>query len=217
MLLLLAACLWGCAEAVTLEDLDRQTGTSMTFIAGNAWRSAQRSYRVAVHHARRSAADPGTIAVLDVQYGRASGVICAWAEAEAAFQEAYVLYKRYDGPYWKILLELARMSMARQEYRVASSYMQELLPLLENTGYRSFDPVGYAHILEDNALIAEKLMWDEDAVLRYTGRAAAIHAAYPGKPPLFARTPYGTECVAVPLRPEKPAALSSNPCASGCP
>jgi len=132
------------------------------------------------------------IAVLSYEYGRYSGAICDWNEAEKGLSEAYDIDSQNGGPAYMSLVELARMNLDRGQYDKAFEYFDRVMPDLEKRQLDTRDPLGYADLLDEYANSLEKIGKGE-SVSTLRARAEVLRRTFPGKSPHTDRTPYGTQ------------------------
>lgn len=140
-------------------------------------------------------APPQALAILWYEYGRASGVICDWAEAEVGLTKAYELDKVTNVPTFMSLVELARMNFDRQQYREALTYFDRALPEFEKQSPDTNDPVGYADFLDEYAISLDNVGRSVEAK-KHLARSAELRRTYPNREARTERTPYGTQCKA---------------------
>jgi hypothetical protein len=133
------------------------------------------------------------LAVLYYEYGRASGVICDWPEAERGLNEAYNLDQQTHGPSYMSQLELARLNYDRKQYGKAVEYIDRAMPAIDKYQLDTRDPLGYADLLDEYATSLGK-MGKPESVGKWRARAEELRKAFPGKNADTDRTPYGTQC-----------------------
>jgi len=125
--------------------------------------------------------------------GRAAGVLCRFAEAEAYLLEALALDQANAGLVHFDLVELARLALDQQKYVESAAYFARALPILEGIQAESDAPIEFANILEEYALALSRSDQPEKAEEK-NARAAAIRARTPRGASITERTPYGSEC-----------------------
>ena len=156
-LLLLIVIISGCANPISLHNARKYSVAAYSNLQAGDWVEAHKNFGKAMVNARLGKADDGSMAIVLYEYGRASGVLCHWTEAETSLIDAYEIDMRNDGPTHMSLLELARMHMARQEFPKAVEYFDRVLPEFEYFQADARDPLGYAAFLEDYYLALEQI------------------------------------------------------------
>jgi tetratricopeptide (TPR) repeat protein len=158
-----------------------------------AWAAAREHWRRAVINARLGHMSNQALAVAHYEYGRASGVVCNWAEAESALTEAYRLDFISEGPTYKVTYELGRMYSDRKMYAKAVEQFSKVKAQFEKLQAETKDPVGYAEFLDEHAYALEQTGFAKDAMpLRQ--RAVELRKTFPGRASHTEKTPYGTQC-----------------------
>jgi hypothetical protein len=140
------------------------------------------------------AVSPGAKAVLYYEYGRSSGVICDWVEAERGLNQAYQLDEQSGGPAYMSLYELARMNFDRKRYPEALEYFNRVLPEFNRIQADTRDPLGYAAFLDEYGASLQQVEKTSEAASA-KARAEELRKAFQGKDPHTEKTPYGTQCV----------------------
>ncbi len=101
----------GCANSINMHNAQRYAVAGQAAVRNGAWAEARKNFGLAIANVRMGHGDDRTRAVLYYEYGRASGVICDWPEAERGLNEAYNLDQQISGPAYMSLVELARMNL----------------------------------------------------------------------------------------------------------
>jgi hypothetical protein len=154
---------------------------------------ARSNFARSIPNAEVGGVPPRTKAVLYYEYGRASGVICDWAEAEKGLNTSLELDRSIDGPVHLSKMELGRMYFDRKDYVAAERYFSELYPLFQKMGADTADPLGYAVFLDEYATVLEQAHKNDEAVpLR--ARSHELRKTFPEGTARTDRTPYGTQC-----------------------
>ncbi|MGB5488126.1 MAG: hypothetical protein WBN06_12095, partial [Lysobacterales bacterium] len=96
----------------------------------------------AISNAELAGAPSKGLAVLWYEYGRSSGVICDWEEAENGLNKAFELDSKIGGPAYMSLYELAQMNYARELYTAAIEYFQGAYSGMEEDQADTKDPIG---------------------------------------------------------------------------
>lgn len=180
------------------NPINAKTATNYAQAANNAansgdWATARKYWSRAIVNAQRGGAGPGQLAVLNYEYGRASGVLCEFTEAEEALTRSYDLDKEASGPTFMSLTELARLNLDQKKFQAAVSYFERLLPELEAKRAPTAAPIGFADILDEYSAALNnsgKAAQAQEAAVR----ALKLRGDNPGKSSITDRTPYGTKC-----------------------
>ena len=191
--IILCTLLIGCAGSVNLLNARKYELAGRDAINKGDYKTASINYSRAWENANLGEADARYIARLRYEYGRASGVICKWDEAELALLEAYELDVKHNGPLWMSLVELERLSLAQKNYKKAITYFEELIPIIKGSKLELRDPLGCADVYDEYALALNKI-GDSEKAKKYTNRAKQIQATFPGEQSYSQITPYGTQC-----------------------
>ncbi len=112
-----------CANPINLHTARKYEMTGRNAMNTGDWEKAAINYSRAWGNAKMGGADTRDISRLRYEYGRASGVICRWEEAELALNEAFDLDSKSNGPRWMPLVELSRMSIAQIDYPKAKNIL----------------------------------------------------------------------------------------------
>ncbi len=186
--------LTGCAHyMINLKTAENYYNAAVKALQANDWANARMYFSRAWGNAMMGNADTRIISMLRYEYGRASGVMCDWEEAEKALEEAFELDVKSGGPRWMPLVELARMSIAQKKYIKAKKYFERLMPILQEIQAETQDPLGYADLLDDYALVLERT-GEQEIAQRHRERARQLRDAFPGLTAHTEITPYGRQC-----------------------
>jgi tetratricopeptide (TPR) repeat protein len=184
----------GCATPVNVRKAAGYAGSCAVLEAQNAWRQAQRACGRAAADADLGAASDAIRAALWYEYGRASGAVCDYGEAQRGLDIALHLDEKSGGPVFKSLLELGRLHLAQHRYSQAVEYFARFEQAVPKGRAETEDPDGYAEALDDYALAAEHA-GHSDAANVFRARAAKLRKPHPGAAPARSdRTPYGQYC-----------------------
>lgn len=183
----------GCANPINLHTARKYDIEASNAARRGDWKAAQMYYSRAWGNAKMGKAETRDISRVRYEYGRASGVVCDWAEAETALNEAYKLDIQSNGPYWMPLVELERMSIAQKDYTKALKYFDKLIPILKKLNAETIDPLGYADLMDEYALVLEKNNRGTESQ-QHKNRAKKIRETFPDSKPRTEITPYGTQC-----------------------
>lgn len=166
-------------------------------MASGQWFEARMGFGRAITNAEIGGVDDGHMANLWYEYGRASGVICDWIEAERGLDEALSIIQKHDDEQriHYVLVEIGRMYFDRKEYGETLEYFGRAQPFLEKINIEVHDPLAYADYLDEYAVAFNEVGRPSDSKIRST-RASEIRKVFPGKTSDTQRTPYGTQCAA---------------------
>lgn len=157
------------------------------------WTAAREYWRRAVINAKLAHMDNRALAVGYYEYGRASGVVCEWAEAEFGLKEAYRLDTAGGGPAYMAAYELGRMRFDQKQYGKAADQFARVTIDFDRLQADTKDPVGYADFLDEYAVALEQTGKVREAQpLR--ARSLELRKAFPGRTSHTEKTPYGTQC-----------------------
>ena len=185
----------GCANPIASHVMKRYADAAYSNLHAGDWVTAQMQFGRAIVNARQGKTDDRTLAILLYEYGRASGVICNWAESEKSSIAAYELDRENDGPTHMSLFELGRMHSGRQEFSKAVEYFNKVLPEFKNLQAEARDPIGYAEFLEEYSLALDQTGKDDSAKIhRMRARAKELRSTFPNANAFSEKTPYGTQC-----------------------
>lgn len=185
----------GCANPINLYTMKKYANAAYSNLHAGDLITAQKNFGRAIVNAKLGKADDRTLAVLLYEYGRASGVICNWAESEKSLIAAYELDRDNDGPTHMSLFELARMHSGRHEFSKAVEYFEQVLPELKNLQADARDPIAYAEFLEEYSLALEQTGKDDSAQFHHMrARAKELRNTFPDAKAFAEKTPYGTQC-----------------------
>ena len=165
------------------------------------WSTYRRLMRVVIDKSTASGAPPEKRAIYWYEYGRASGVVCDWIDAEFALTVAHNLDAKTGGPVHESLNELGRISVVRKQYKKAVDYftrasLKDFVQYHEkNPGVKMTNQLGNARTIEDFAYALEQAGGPQGDVTRLRDSAAEIRKKYTGKAGVYEDvTPYGTQC-----------------------
>ena len=164
------------------------------------WLTYKRLMRTVIDKSTASGAPPEKRAIYWYEYGRASGVVCDWEDAEFALTVANNLDAKTGGPVHESLNELGRISVVRKQYEKAVDYFTRALKAFaqyheKNPGKKITNQLGNARIIEDFAYALEQSGGQQSDVKRLRDNAAEIRKQLTGKDGVYEDiTPYGTQC-----------------------
>lgn len=191
--LIAASLLSSCANPINRKTAAIYADRCRGFQAQNEWWKARQACGRAATNAKLGGAPEGTLAVLWYEYGRTSGAICDYVEAQKGLEEAMKLDQATGGPVYMSLLEMARLSSAQGRFTEAASYYSKFWSAIPKELAERDDPIGSAEALEEQAE-AYKQIGDASSSKRAKDQASALRAANPNKPSNTDRTPYGKFC-----------------------
>ncbi|CAB1057727.1 hypothetical protein D1BOALGB6SA_2480 [Olavius sp. associated proteobacterium Delta 1] len=191
--LILVVFLVSCAGTINIHNARKYDLAAYDALQKGDWKTARMFYSRAWGNAKMGNADIRTVSRLRYEYGRASGIVCEWTEAELALNEAFELDSKSNGPRWMPLVELERICIAQKNYIKAKGYFDKLMPILSEIQAETKDPIGYADLLDEYALVLENT-GEPEAATKHRQRAKQITKTFPGKHAHTEITPYGTAC-----------------------
>jgi len=121
------------------------------------WFNARMAFGRAWTNANLGKADDKVTAVYAYEYGRASGAICDWDEAERGLKRSYELDVKTKGPIHMDLLELARMYHGKGALDKSEEYFHLGKNELDKIQADTRDSIGYANILAEYAVVLSAL------------------------------------------------------------
>ena len=156
------------------------------------WESVANQYAQAINHPDLPR-DGAMRSRVNLEYGRALGVICQFAEAEKFLLRAKDIAEKSQSPMFSVLYELGSISVAQKKYSEASAYFVQLLPLMDRDPQAKNSSLKAADAYEKFAeALAATGKADEAAVRRADAarvRDSKLKPALPGT-----ITPYGAQC-----------------------
>ncbi len=185
----------GCANPVAQYTAQKYWDGAVAAEQRGDWRGARSVWKQVIPRIQVAGATDRQVAIAFYEYGRSSGVICDWPEAERGLTEALEIDKRVKGPVSMSLIELARLNLAQGKYDQAREFFSQALNLFKDMDVETNDPFGYADFLEEYSTSIEKSSHPE-STLQHRQRAAQLRATFPKGASHTDITPYGTQCVA---------------------
>lgn len=183
----------GCANPINRHTAVKYNHAAYAAMKSGDWVNARMYFGRAIPNAKIGGVDPKAMAVLWYEYGRSSGVICDWSEAERGLNEAYKLDSETGGPAYMSLYEFGRMNYDRKQYAKAVEYFARVKTEFDKLQADTKDPLGYADYLEEYASALEQT-GNAAEVEKHRARAAELRKTFPGKDAHTEKTPYGTQC-----------------------
>jgi len=191
--ILSAILLAGCASSINLYTASTYAKGCHGWQAQDEWWKARKACGRAVVNAQLGGAPENSLAVLWYEYGRTSGAICDYTEAQRGLDEALKLDQKTGGPVYMSLLEMARLNMAQGKYADAAAYYEKFWQAVPMQKAESNDPTGMAEVLDEQAE-AYRHIGKNNLANKQTARALQLRAANLGKRSNTDRTPYGQFC-----------------------
>ncbi len=164
------------------------------------WHTYKRLMRTVIDSSTASGAPPEKRAIYWYEYGRASGVVCDWKDAEFALTVAHNLDIKTGGPVHESLNELGRIYVVRKQYEKAVDHFTRAFKALEqyhekHPGKEITNQLGNARVIEDFAYALEQSGGQQSDVKRLRVSAAEIRKNLNAKDGVYEDvTPYGTQC-----------------------
>lgn len=164
------------------------------------WLTYKRLMRTVIDKATAGGVPPEKRAIYWYEYGRASGVVCDWEDAEFALTTANNIDAKTGGPVFMSFNELGRMNVARKQYKKAIDYFMQSSEILAQRNEKSpekktLTPLGNAQIFEDFALALEQTEGSAEDSKRLRNNASEIRKEFTARDAVVEDvTPYGTQC-----------------------
>ena len=191
--LLVALIVVGCANPINRNTGIRYAEQADAEAASGNWFNARMGYARAITNGKLGGFDDTNMAYLWYQYGRASGVICDWSEAEKGFDKAYEIDSDIGEPTYVTLYELGQMNLDRKKYEEAAEIFGRAHLEMTREKVQEDLPLNYAIFLENYAeALSHTKNLERANELR--GRSVLILENNPGKAENINRTPYGSQC-----------------------
>lgn len=188
-----ALLLSACANPINVKTASIYANDCRQLQAQNEWGKARKACGRAATNGKLGNMPDQSMAVLWYEYGRTSGAICEYADAQKALDEALRLDQAARGPVYMSLLELARLSAAQGKYTEAAGYYERFFSAVPMDEAERGDPIGLAEVIEEQAE-AYRQIGNAEAAKAKADRAKALRAANPGKTSNTDHTPYGKFC-----------------------
>ncbi len=186
--------LLGCANPVNRYTAGKYADAAIAAGESGNWRLARSNWARALTNAQIGGeANTRSMAIAYYEYGRSSGIICDWVEAERGLKKSLEFDRRLNGPIHLSLIELGRMHFDQKQYEPARTYFSEAFKLFEAMNAETMDPLGYAQFLDEYSLSLENT-GAADRAVPFRSRAAQLRATFPRGKNHTDRTPYGTQC-----------------------
>lgn len=187
----------GCSNPVNRHTAIRYAEQAESEMIQGNWFNARMGLGRAITNAKIGGFDDRSMSILWYQYGRSSGVICDWAEAERGFEQSYELDKKTGTPAYTASAELAEMYLFREMYKQAVEYFDRAHTELIEAQVDKQHPLSYVVFLKDYADALDHVNQKQKAN-EYREKAEAVLMANPVTNLKERRTPYGQQCHATP-------------------
>ena len=152
------------------------------------WESAASQFAQALNHADLPN-DDATRSAMNLEYGRAMGVLCHYREAEKYLLRAKAFAESAKGSLFRPLYELGAVSLAQKKYVGAAIYFAAM----EREAREKLSPWLVADALEKTAAAMAASGRSVEASSRLL-EADRIRDARPPAPPPGTITPHGAQC-----------------------
>jgi len=182
-----------CANPINLHTANKYFIGGKNNAAQGKWFNARMSFGRAWTNADLGKAGDRETAVYAYEYGRASGAICDWVEAERGLLKALELDTKTNGPVHMSYVELGRMYKAKGDYLESVKYFSLAKNKLDEIQADTSDSIGYASILKDYSEALNKLGKNVQASA-ITKREQEIRNVFKGRESRHDITPYGKHC-----------------------
>jgi len=188
----LAALLFPPAAAAALLEFDEYLQRAEAARTRGDWESVANQFAQAINHPDLPG-DGATRSMVNLEYGRALGVICQFGESEKFLLRAKDIAEKSAAPMFSVRYELGALSVAEKKYAEASTYFSQLPPLIAQDMRARSTPLLVADAYEKWAVALAALGRPDEAAARRAeaGKAREIRA----RPlPPGTVTPYGAQC-----------------------
>ena len=183
----------GCAHNINIHNAAKHAEAGDSAILRDDWDTARREYAQAAVNADLGRAPARARSVMYYEYARACGVTCHYELAEEYLHKSLKLDEESSGPIHFPLIELARLYLDQGKYDQAVPYFERALPVVENLGAATIDPIGFAEFLEEYAIALDMSGRPTDSSI-LKDRSADIRGLHPSAKSNTDRTPYGKHC-----------------------
>lgn len=153
--------------------------------------NAQEGYRRAVINARIGGySDVGMVNLL-LKYGRASGVICKWEEADKGLNEAHEISNKLNGDMYIASRDLGLLKSKQGKYEKAVKYYKQAITEMESKNHNISDAYRYAVTLKEYASNLDKLGNPSESKIKSSKSEEILKEAQ--KTEVYT-TPFGVGC-----------------------
>lgn len=201
---MMASALVGCVNMPTRTVQTNSTEPQYAEIYRSAYAALQQGkwltyktlMRKVVDMSTASGAPPEKRAIYWYEYGRASGVVCDWEDAEFALTVASNLDAQTGGPAYEALYELGRLNVTRKNYQKAVDYFSRATKAFPQDQGKKITNQSASRLFEDFAYALEQTGGQQGDVKRLRDKAADTRENSSRKSDVDQGvTPYGTQCV----------------------
>ncbi len=186
------AALWFGAAAAADLDLDEYLQRANAAKARGDWESAAGQYAQAINHADLPR-DPATRSNMNLEYGRAMGALCQFAESEKYLLRAKEIATAAGMSLFVPHYEMASLSFAQKKFVESAIHFSQLMPVIERESRVKSSPRLVADALDKFAAVLTATGKPNDADARRR-EAEKIRAANPPPAAPGSITPYGSQC-----------------------
>jgi len=181
-----------CTNPLNVITADRYFQQGKQLSSQGNWSEARVAYGRALTNVEWGNLPESSKALYSFNFGRASGVICDWENAEKYLEQAYNIYAKTEPQLHYELIELAQMNDARGNYSKASQYYSMTIVEVKKHNLDKNAPMAHADTLSRYSTVESKLGNNEKSLL-LKQEADLIIKSNPGKS-IPAGTPYGKFC-----------------------
>lgn len=187
----------GFVEGINRKNMEIYFNLGLEREQGKDYEGAKEAYSRALINARSGEASATTISALLFNLGRMTGYTCDFSSAAQILKESLDAERALPQPgkanITKRLSELARLTFDMGLFRDSVDYYEQAIPMLEQFGVDSSDPVGFANYLTDfSKSLDSSGNISRSAQVRV--RAETLIAANIGKPAQFTPIYYHDVC-----------------------
>lgn len=193
LLLILSFVFVSCINPTNLNTASQYFNGGKHLISQNKWFDGRMAFARAWDNARVGGGKQSMIAVYAYEYGRASGAICSWKQAEKGLLKALNLDKKTNGPIHMTYVELARMYHAQGLLGKSNKYFSLGKVELDKLPLDKIDVIAYTKILDEYVNVLSKLKKYQEAKL-IKKRSNHVRNTYRNRKNLTDFTPYGKFC-----------------------
>ena len=192
-LFLIALVISGCATQINQRNAQKYWNAATIARDQGNWQLARSNWSKTIVNGNLGGVDQRNMSIAYYEYGRASGILCIWEEAENGLTKSLEIDRSNSGPVHLPLIELARLNYDQRKFAQAAKFFREAKPIVDSFNAETQDPLGYAEFLEEFSESIEKSTGGQETS-QYRKRANQLRATFPDGTKRTERTPYGTEC-----------------------
>ena len=157
------------------------------------WVSVASQFAAAINNTELPVDGPGGRAAATLEYGRAMGVLCQYAESEKFLLRAREMMQKTADGELQVLYELGAVNFAQQKHADATRYFSQMLARVERNATAKNTPWLIADTLDKFAVALDATGQAPDAKSR-RDEAATLREGSTQTVPANALTPYGRAC-----------------------